>query len=62
MAESEKSTTEEVVACEICLREVPTSEAKSVEAADYFLYFCGAECYAKWAEQAEKEEAQLHSV
>ena len=36
------------VACEVCLKEVPRSEAKVPEAADYVMYFCGLECYAKW--------------
>jgi hypothetical protein len=38
----------EHVACEACLKEVPKSEAMVAEAADYMLYFCGLECFAKW--------------
>jgi hypothetical protein len=38
----------EHVACEVCLKEVPKSEATVAEAADYVLYFCGLECFAKW--------------
>jgi hypothetical protein len=29
------------------------SEAKMAEAVDYVAYFCGLECYAKWAEREE---------
>ena len=47
---------DEKVACEICLKEVPISEAKSEEATDYFLHFCGLECYEKWKKQNNKEE------
>lgn len=36
------------VPCEICMKEVPISEATSVEATDYVVHFCGLECYAKW--------------
>ena len=36
------------VACEICLKEVPRSEAAIAEARDYGAYFCGLECYEKW--------------
>lgn len=38
----------ERVACEVCLREVPRSEAVVPEAADYVAYFCGLECFEKW--------------
>ena len=38
----------ERVACEICLREVPKSEAIVPEAADYVAYFCGLHCYELW--------------
>jgi hypothetical protein len=51
MIEDNKPTREEIVSCEICLKEIPVSEAASTEGADYFLYFCGTECFAKWEEQ-----------
>ena len=38
----------ERVACEVCLREVPRSEAVVPEATDYVAYFCGLECFEKW--------------
>lgn len=44
-------TIEAVVSCEICLKEIPVSKATSAEGADYFLYFCGTECFAQWEEQ-----------
>lgn len=39
---------DERVACDMCLREVPRSEAIVPEAADYVAYFCGLECLEKW--------------
>lgn len=39
------------VRCEVCLKEVPISEAKVFEAVDYFVHFCGLECYDKWKNQ-----------
>jgi hypothetical protein len=39
------------VACEVCLKEVPRSEAAVAEARDYVAYFCGLECYEKWKSQ-----------
>ena len=53
MAES-KSSTDEHVSCEVCLREIPVSEATTPEAVDYVMYFCGIECYAKWRQQDER--------
>jgi pyridoxine 5'-phosphate synthase PdxJ len=38
----------EQVACEVCLKEVPASEAVVPEAQDYVAYFCGLDCYQKW--------------
>ena len=44
----------ELLQCEVCLKEVPASEATSAEGRDYVLYFCGADCYEQWREQEEK--------
>ena len=43
----------DLVSCEICLKEVPQSEASVPEAADYVTYFCGLECYELWIKQTE---------
>lgn len=47
----------ETVTCEVCLKEVPRSEAKSEEAGDYFLYFCGLDCYEKWKLMSRDDDA-----
>ncbi|GAB1234646.1 DUF3330 domain-containing protein [Ferrigenium sp. UT5] len=46
----------QTIACEICLKEVPLSEAKTFEAEDYVAHFCGLECYAQWKQRSEKSE------
>jgi hypothetical protein len=46
----------EITPCAQCGKEVPLSEAKVAEAVDYVAYFCGLQCYAKWATQAETAE------
>jgi hypothetical protein len=56
MTEVKNTPQDEKVACEICLKEVPISEAKSEEATGYVLHFCGLECYTKWKEQNNKEK------
>lgn len=38
----------EVLSCELCLLEIPTSVAKSYEGPDYVHHFCGLECLEKW--------------
>lgn len=46
------------VACELCLREVPVSEAVVAEATDYFAYFCGPDCYEQWKHRGEAQPAE----
>lgn len=53
MATQESRSPAEQISCEVCLKEVPKSEATVAEAADYFAYFCGLECFEKW--KAEEE-------
>lgn len=45
----------ERVFCEVCLKEVPKSEAAMAEARDYVAYFCGLDCYQKWMDQRSPE-------
>jgi hypothetical protein len=40
----------------MCHREIPVSEAKSEEAVDYVLYFCGMDCYAKGKKQEKTQK------
>lgn len=47
-ASARRPGAEALVACDVCLREVPRSEAIVPEAADYVAYFCGVECFEKW--------------
>ncbi|MCI0506817.1 MAG: DUF3330 domain-containing protein [Gammaproteobacteria bacterium] len=46
----------ELVECEICLKEIPVSEAKNEEASDYVFYFCGLECFELWRNSEDKAE------
>lgn len=41
----------DIVACDVCMTEIPAALAKTFEGPDYVLYFCGLECLGKW--QAE---------
>lgn len=56
MNEKIKPVDPETVACEICMKEIPPSEAKSEEASDYVLHYCSLECYAKWKKQNGKNQ------
>jgi hypothetical protein len=53
MTEQDKTLEPEVVACSVCLKEVPASESRSEEALDYIVHFCGLDCYQAW----HKEQA-----
>lgn len=55
MNEEKTQAQNEKVACEVCMKEVPVSEAKSEEATDYVVHFCGLDCYEKWKEQNQKQ-------
>ena len=54
MSEQIKSAEVRKVPCQLCRKEVPLSEAKVAEAADYVAYFCGLECYAEWKRRSEQ--------
>jgi hypothetical protein len=51
--------TDGIVACEICLREIPRSVAHSHEGAEYVYHFCGAECYQRWVAAPPMQEIAL---
>jgi len=53
---SEMKPVAQQVPCEICLKEIPVSEAKMAEAADYVAYFCGLDCFEKWTRGNEQEQ------
>ncbi len=40
---------EGLLACELCLKEVPASERASDEAVDYVLHYFGTDCYRLWS-------------
>ena len=54
MSDQPESAEVEKIPCHICRKEVPLSEAKVSEAADYVAYFCGLECYAEWKRRSEQ--------
>jgi hypothetical protein len=37
------------VPCSVCHSEIPLSTAAWREGSDYVAYFCGLECYERWA-------------
>lgn len=57
MIEQKKIIEPEKVACEVCLKEIPLSEATSVKATDYIVYYCGLDCYDKWKKQTEQRKS-----
>lgn len=56
MADINKPVADELIPCEVCLKEIPPSAASSEEVEEYFYYFCGLDCYKQWQEQGKKDE------
>lgn len=56
MTEQKNKTNEGKLPCEVCLKEIPRSEAKVEEASDYVAYFCGMDCFEKWQQENNKTE------
>jgi hypothetical protein len=52
----EKPVEIDQVSCAMCLKEVPMTEATVPEAADYFVHFCGLDCYEQWKNKKETSE------
>lgn len=59
MTTNDKPVTVAQVTCEICLKEVPITEAVVPEATDYVVHFCGLGCYEKWKNQGAKIDAPI---
>ncbi|MBE0474866.1 DUF3330 domain-containing protein [Rhodoferax sp.] len=58
MTRHDKPVELESVQCDVCMKEVPVSEATVPEATDYVVHFCGLECYEKWKAQGKETRAQ----
>lgn len=39
---------EPLLACKVCMKDIPESVGKSPEAEDYVQHFCGIECFSEW--------------
>lgn len=59
MTINDKPVKVERVACEICLKEVPLSEAVVPEAKDYVVHFCGLDCYQKWKDRPGETDGSV---
>jgi hypothetical protein len=59
MALSDKAVEATLVSCEVCLKEIPQSEASVPEAVDYFAHFCGLDCFQKWTNHRRSPVEQL---
>jgi len=46
----------ETMSCDLCMQEIPRSEAKCGEVHDYVMHFCGLDCYEKWRNQVDQKE------
>jgi len=62
VSEPTKPTETEIVQCEVCLKEVPLSEAHVPEAVEYVAHFCGLDCYDQWKKKGESASGSWHRV
>ena len=46
----------EHVACNICSKEMPRSEAVIPEVTDILIFFCGLDCYDQWKNLDRRQE------
>lgn len=44
-----------VVACTVCLEEIPADVELSFEGPDYVRHFCGLDCLELWKQKSEKK-------
>ena len=51
-----RAETPGIVACEVCLKEIPRSVTQSQEGADYVYHFCGDACYQEWRATRDMRE------
>lgn len=58
MVEKLKPSEPDLVACNVCLEEIPKSAAISQEADTYAQYYCGIDCYSQWKQQEDDTKAQ----
>jgi hypothetical protein len=58
MSKPKQTAPEARVTCEMCLKQVPASEATIPEAVDYFVQFCGLDCYDLWQKKIQQGQSQ----
>lgn len=56
MSDTNEPSDDKLLSCEVCLKEIPASAAKSEEVTEYVYYFCGSECYKEWQQQDKIDE------
>lgn len=49
--------TEELLNCEICMKEIPAESEEYLETDEYVRHFCGLECYSKWKHKGESDKS-----
>ena len=52
MATPIRPTSVPTIHCDVCMKEIPETEAHNAEAQDYVMNFCGLECYDQWRKKA----------
>lgn len=53
MSKPVRPTNVPTIQCDVCMKEIPTSEARNTEVQDYVMNFCGLDCYDLWHNKAK---------
>ncbi len=48
METSKNPADSDSLSCEVCMKVMSTADEITPEATDYYLHFCGLDCYAQW--------------
>lgn len=60
MAEKFTPVEPNTVACDVCLKDIPETVAKTMEGEDYIHHFCGLDCYKKWQDSLTDTKKAAH--
>ena len=52
---------DQLISCDTCLKEIPSTDAHNVESDEYVHHFCGLDCYDRWRHKGEHSHDQAAS-
>jgi hypothetical protein len=56
MEKKPQEETEQLLNCDVCLKEIPAESGEYFETDAYVRHFCGIDCYRKWQQEKKSGE------